>query len=471
MPTGSERREAKALVNVQWPAGPPKHLVFGHLPELRRDRLAFLSRLSREYGDFVPLKLRRRTVVFINDPSYIEAMVFRRAADYSKNNLSDFFQPAVRRLLRFEEASSWLDQRRLAQPALRPDRMPPYAEIMVKSAQDMCDAWRETEVVDVAAAMRRFTLDILARSLFDLDLAGMAGDAPAIFDAVLEDVGARAFSSVYLSFLPTGSNRRSLARFKQGEKLLDALLAKRRLEAEGRRDLLSVLMLNRGQDGEVMDGDAVKLVVVPLMFAGHETTAMALTWTLYLLAGHPEVARKLRAELETALGFRPVTGNDLAALPYTGAVFHEALRLYPPIWGFGRQALRDTELGPYRIPAGTTLFASQWVLQRDGRYFADPLRFDPDRWSNGLAARLPRCVFMPFGAGPRRCIGSTFAVLEAVIALATICRQFELELVPGSAPQLEPLITLRAKGLKLVARRRPQSSIGETVSAMGERDA
>jgi cytochrome P450 len=456
---------------MQWPAGPPKHLVFGHLRELRRDRLAFLSRLSSEYGDFVPLQMRRRDVIFINDPSYIEAMVFQRAGDYSKNNLSDFFQPAVRRLLRFEDASSWLDQRRLAQPALRPDRMPAYAEIMVKSAQGMCDAWREAEIIDVAAAMRRFTLDILARSLFDLDLAEMAGDAPAIFDAILEDVGARAFSSVYLSFLPTGSNRRSLARFKQGEKMLDALLAKRRPVAEGRRDLLSVLMLNRGEDGELMDADAIKLVVVPLMFAGHETTAMALAWTLYLLAGHPEVADKLRAELETVLGSRPVIGNDLRALPYTGAVFHESLRLYPPIWGFGRQAIRDTELGPYRIPAGTTLFASQWVLHRDSRYFADPLRFDPDRWSNGLAAQLPRCVFMPFGVGPRRCIGSTFAVLEAVIALATIVSGFDLEPVAGSEPRLEPLITLRAKGLRLIARRRPQGAKGETVSAMGERDA
>jgi cytochrome P450 len=456
---------------MQWPAGPPKHLVFGHLRELRRDRLAFLSRLSSEYGDFVPLQMRRRDVIFINDPTYIEAMVFQRAGDYSKNNLSDFFQPAVRRLLRFEDASSWLDQRRLAQPALRPDRMPAYAEIMVKSAQGMCDAWSEAEIIDVAAAMRRFTLDILARSLFDLDLAEMAGDAPAIFDAILEDVGARAFSSVYLSFLPTGSNRRSLARFKQGEKMLDALLAKRRPDAEGRRDLLSVLMLNRGEDGELMDADAIKLVVVPLMFAGHETTAMALAWTLYLLAGNPEVADKLRAELETVLGSRPVTGNDLRALPYTGAVFHESLRLYPPIWGFGRQAIRDTELGPYRIPAGTTLFASQWVLHRDSRYFADPLRFDPDRWSKGLAAQLPRCVFMPFGVGPRRCIGSTFAVLEAVIALATIFRGFDLEPVAGSEPRLEPLITLRAKGLRLIARRRPQGAKGETVSAMGERDA
>jgi cytochrome P450 len=454
---------APASMNVQWPAGPPGHWLSGHLRELRRDRLAFLSSLAGNYGDFVPLRVRRRIAVFVNDPVHIETMVFQRAGDYSKNNLSDFFNPAVLRLLRFEESTSWLKQRRLAQPALRPERMPAYAEIMVKSAERMCDGWQDAQVIDVAAEMRRLTLDILARSLFDLDLAEMAGDAPAIFDAILEDVGARAFSPLYLSFLLTGSNWRSRARFLQGERMLDALIAKRRLETDGRADLLSALV----RQGEGMSDDEVKLIVVPLIFAGHETTATALTWTLHLLANHPNVALKLRTELETILGCRPVTGDDVAALPYTGAVVHESLRLYPPIWGFGRQAMRDTEFGPYRIPTGTILFASQWVLQRDSRYFTDPLRFDPDRWSNGLVTRLPRCVYMPFGVGPRRCLGSTFAILELVTALATVCRRFDLEPVARSEPQLEPLITLRAKNSRLTVRRRPQITNGSTLSALG----
>ena len=398
-------------MSTPWPAGPPGSWYFGHLPELRHDRLAFLSRLARDYGDFVPLKVRRKTAVLLNDPALIEAMLFKNADDYSKNNLSEFFHPALRRILRFDESSSWLEQRRLAQPALRPDRMPAYAEIMVASAERMCDSWLDAETMEVAAAMRRLTLDIIARSLFDVDLAEMAADAPAIFDAILEDVGARAFDPVYVSILPTGSNRRSLARIRQGEKMLDALIAKRSLDSDGRQDLLSYLVRRPGRDGRPMTIEEVKLTAVPLIFAGHETTATALAWTLYLLANHPEVERRLLDELDSVLGSRSVTADDVPALPFAAAVLHESLRLYPPIWGFGREAVRDTELGPYRIPAGTTMFASQWVLHRDPRYFDDPLKFDPERWSKGLAARLPRCVFMPFGAGPRRCLGSTFAVL------------------------------------------------------------
>ena len=453
-------------MSTPWPAGPPGNWYFGHLHELRHDRLAFLSGLARDYGDFVPLKVRRKTAVLLSDPELIEAMLFKKADDYSKNNLSEFFHPALRRILRFEEASSWLEQRHLAQPALRPDRMPAYAEIMVASAERMCDGWPDAESMDVAAAMRRLTLDIIARCLFDVDLAEMADDAPAIFDAILEDVGARAFDPVYVSVLPTGSNRRSLARIRQGEKILDALIARRSLEADGRQDLLSHLVRHPGRDGLPMTIEEVKLTAVPLIFAGHETTSTALAWTLYLVANHPEVERRLLDELESVLGSRSVTAGDVPALPLTAAVLHESLRLYPPIWGFGREAVRDTELGPFHIPAGTTMFASQWVLHRDARSFDDPLRFDPDRWLNGLAARLPRCVFMPFGAGPRRCLGSNFAVLEAVLALATVCRRFSLIPVAGPHPKLEPLITLRPKGgLRLMIKARAYPLSPQTIGS------
>jgi cytochrome P450 len=295
--------------------------------------------------------------------------------------------------------------------------------------------------------MRGLTLDILARTLFDLDLAEIAAEMPAIFDAILEDVGARAFSPIYLSFLPTGSNLRSRTRFKRAQELVDELIATRRREADGRADLLSVLIRHRTPDGRALTDDEVKLTLLPLSFAGHETTAMALSWALHLLAEHPDVQRRLRAELRSEVGERPINRDDVPRLPFTGGVLHETLRLYPPIWGFGRSALRDTELGPYRIPAGTTIFASQWVLHRDRRYFDDPEAFNPDRWAGGLASRLPRCTFMPFGAGPRMCLGSTFAVLEAVVALGTVCARFELRPAGGSRPTLEPLITLRAKDL------------------------
>jgi len=430
-----------------WPAGPPGRPYFGHLGKLRRDRLGFMTKLARDYGDFVPMRIKGKDTVLVSDPALIEEMLFARAADFSKSNLADFFHPALRKLLLFEESSSWLEQRRLAQPALRPDRMPAYTAIMAERAEHMCDGWTDGQVVDVAPAMRGLTLDILARTLFDLDLAEIAAEMPAIFDAILEDVGARAFSPIYLSFLPTGSNLRSRTRFKRAQELVNELIATRRREADGRADLLSVLIRHRTPDGRALTDDEVKLTLLPLSFAGHETTAMALSWALHLLAEHPDVQRRLRAELRSEVGERPINRDDVPRLPFTGGVLHETLRLYPPIWGFGRSALRDTELGPYRIPAGTTIFASQWVLHRDRRYFDDPEAFNPDRWAGGLASRLPRCAFMPFGAGPRMCLGSTFAVVEAVVALGTVCARFELRPAGGSRPVLEPLITLRAKDL------------------------
>jgi cytochrome P450 len=430
-----------------WPAGPRGRPYFGHIGALHRDRLGFMTMLARDYGDFVPMRVKGKDVVLVSDPALIEEMLFARAADFSKSNLSDFFHPALRKLLLFEESTSWLEQRRLAQPALRPDRLPAYTTVMAERAEHMCDGWKDGQVVDVPAAMRGLTLDILARSLFDLDLSEIAVELPAIFDAILEDVGARAFSPVYMSFLPTGSNLRSRNRFKRGQELVDELIATRRRDADGRTDLLSALLRHRTADGRALTDDEVKLTLLPLSFAGHETTSMALSWALHLLAGRPDVQRRMRAELRSEVGERSINGDDVARLPFTGAVLHETLRLYPPIWGFGRCAVRATELGPYHIPAGTTIFASQWVLHRDRRYFDDPLAFDPDRWEGGLASRLPRCAFMPFGAGPRRCLGSTFAVLEAVVALGTVCVRFDVLPAGGSQPILEPLITLRAKDL------------------------
>ena len=185
---------------------------------------------------------------------------------------------------------------------------------------------------------------------------------------------------------------------------------------------------------------------ITLLLAGHETTALALSWTWYLLARHPEVERILGAELEATLGGRPPSLGDLPALRYTEAVVLESMRLYPPAYAFGREAVADCVLGGYPVPAGTTLFMSPWVIHRDARFYHEPERFAPERWLDGLADRLPRFAYLPFGGGPRICIGNRFAMMEAVLILATMARQFRLELAPGCAPTPFPTITLRPSG-------------------------
>ncbi len=440
-----------------WPPGPRGSPVFGSLRELRRDRLGFLTGLAREYGDFVPFRLKRKTAVFINDPELIQIVVSHQAADFSKNFLSDFFHPAVRRHLLFSDADSWLEQRRLAAPIMRPDRMPAYCTLMVDQTRRAADAWRDGDCLDVAVEMRLLTLEVLARCLFEVELGDLAAEGAEIIDAVLADVGERAFDPWYTAIIPTPRNRQLWARLARGQRIIDQLIAERRLHLDGHEDLLSALIVNAGRDGRPLTDDQIKQAAVPLLFAGHETTASALSWTLHLLSRHPHVESLLVAEIDQVIGERPPSMQDVQQLKYAGRVLHESLRLYPPIWGFGREAVRDTALGGFDIAAGTIVFVSQWVLHRDPRYFENPSTFDPDRWSDGLASRLPRCAYMPFGAGPRRCLGSTFAILEAVLLLVTLYQRFTFSPNPYGEPAMEPLITLRPKGLRLVARRRKAS--------------
>jgi cytochrome P450 len=434
-------------VTMDWPAGPPGRRLRGHLREIVDDRLGFLTMCAREYGDFVPMRVRGKDLILLNDPEHIEVVTMKRPDDYSKNFLSDFFHPILKRQLLLSDSGSWLEQRRLAQPYFRHERLTAYTEIMVEKAAQACERLADGRRVDVAAAMRRLTLEILARSLFDVEIAEEAEEAGSIVDLVLDDVGNRVMRGTLVPFvMPTPSTVRLLRALRRLDLILADLIATRRLTAPGRQDLLSRLIVAPGRDGGDATDLEIKLTALPLFFAGHETTAVTLTWALHVLARHSDVERRMVEELDRVLGRRPATMADIQSLPYTGWVVNETLRLYPPIWGFGREAMRPTDIGPYHIPAGTNVFSSQWVIHRDPRHYERPDEFLPERWSDGLARRLPRAAYMPFGLGPRRCLGSTFAVLEAVLVLATICRRFRFTPIEGPGPVMEPLITLRPKG-------------------------
>lgn len=432
--------EATAPSELDWPPGPHGSRRTGNLRDIREDRLSFLTRCA-ELGDFVPFRLGKKQVVFLNHPDHIEVVIWKRSGDYSKNYLSDFFHPILKKQLLLSETDSWLEQRRLAHPVLRPDRIAGYSDTMAAFTDRMCDRWTDGQRIDIDAAMRRLTLEILAQTVFDVDVTRDAAEAGDIVDAVLDDVATRAGGRAYLPFvLPTPANLRLLRALRRLDQLMNELIDDRREGPDGGDDLLSRLVAEVSRSN-----DDVKLTAIPLFFAGHETTAMTLTWTLFLLSRHPEVERAMLEEIDRVLDGRLPTMDDVRALRYVGSVVLEALRLYPPIWGFGRQAMTDTAIGPYRIPEGTTVFMSQWVLHRDRRHFERPHEFCPERWMDGLERRLPRCAYLPFGAGPRRCLGNTFAVTEAVIALSIMCRRFRFQMVDAGHPEMEPLITLRPK--------------------------
>jgi cytochrome P450 len=427
--------------------------LLGNLLEFRRDNLAFYARCAREYGDVVSFRLGPRRVVQLNRPDLVEYVLVTGNRHFNKN----FF--ALRHLHRVlgnglitSEGGHWLRQRRLAQPAFRRDELAAHADIMVACAERMLAGWRPGDTRDIHAEMMRLTLAIAARTFFDLDVAGTAADVGAAFEVVQDAFNAQVGSLVVPpAWLPTPGNlrRRRAIAFLEG--VIEDLIRQRRSDGRDRGDLLSRLLHARDEDGTGMTDRQLRDEGMTLLLAGHETTALALSWTWYLLALNPEVEEQLAAEVRAALGGRPPTVADLPRLPYAGRVLLESMRLYPPVYAIGREARADWDMGEYRVPAGTAVLVSQWVLHRDPRFFAAPEKFDPDRWADGLAGRLPRYAYFPFSAGPRVCLGTTFAMEEALLVLATVAQRYHFTLVPGQRITPKPCITLRPEpGVRMI---------------------
>jgi cytochrome P450 len=435
------------------PPGPRGHILLGNLLEFRRDNLAFYTRCAREHGDVVSFRLGPHRVVQVNRPDLVEHVLVTGNRHFAKN----FF--ALRHLhavlgdgLITSEGGHWLRQRRLAQPAFRRDQFAAYGDVMVACTERMLAGWRPGETRDVHAEMMRLTLEIAARTFFGLDVAGAAADVGAAFEVVQDAFNAQVGSLlVPPAWLPTPGNlrRRRAITFLEG--VIHELIRQRRADGRDRGDLLSRLLHARDEDGSGMTDRQLRDEAMTLLLAGHETTALALSWTWYLLARHPEAEGRLAAELRAVLGGRPPTVADLPRLPYAGRVLLESMRLYPPVYALGREARADCELGGYGVPAGTAVLVCPWVLHRDPRFFADPETFAPGRWADGLAGRLPRCAYLPFSAGPRVCLGSTFAMQEALLVLATVAQRFRFAPVPGERITPKPCITLRPEpGIRMI---------------------
>jgi len=356
-----------------------------------------------------------------------------------------------------------------------------YGAVIVEYTQQMMQTWQEGEVYDVHEAMMRLTLNIVMKTLFNQDLTD--GEASHIAHALEEtmnwvdhqEINETASARADIGALLTHSKMavvRSLQQLAQGGKgpagsdvdrrcreaiaLLDetiyAMISHRRVNGTTSDDLLGILMqIENADDGRRMIDKQLRDEVTTLMLAGHETTANALSWMWMLLATHPDVREKLAAELKIGLQERVPTVTDLPQLTYTHWVIKEAMRLYPPVTNLPREATQDCELGGYIIPKGTTLIVSQWVMHRHPHYFSEPEAFNPERWANDLEKQLPRGVYIPFGDGPHVCIGKSFVLMEAVLILATIAQQFQLDLVPDQSIELQPSITLRSRyGIQVV---------------------
>jgi len=408
--------------------------------------LGFFVNCAREYGDVVSLRLGGYPACLLNNPKYFEYVLITNHRNFIKHS---FFWRHVTSLfgesLLTSEGDSWLSRRRLAAPAFHGQRVESYGRVMVDYAERMLSRWRDGEVRDIHQETMHLTMQIVTKTLFDIEMTGAAADEVGqAFNMATAEVGARFRRPFKIpESIPIPGNLRYRRAVRRLNELVYGIIKERRGDHGDRGDFLSMLLAARDENGSAMSDEQLRDEVITLFLAGHETTALVLTWTWYLLSQHPEKEAKLAAELESVLGGRTPTVEDIPRLLYTEKIVYESMRLYPPAYAFGRQAVADCEIGGYHIARGTTLFLSPWVIHRDERYFENGEQFEPERWKDDLIKRLPKLAYVPFGGGPRVCIGNSFALMEATLLLATIARSFKLRLVTKKVMIPFPSITLR----------------------------
>jgi cytochrome P450 len=439
--------------------GPPRRFPGGHLLAMRRDPLAFLTMIAREYGDVVRFRLGPVELHLLNRPDFIRDLLVTHAASFHKGRGLERAKRLLGEGLLTSEDPVHLRRRRMIQPVFHHERIAMYGEAMVENAERHGDRWREGEVRDISLEMSRLTLAIVGRTLFDTDVESEADEIGEALTTSVRLFGRTLTLPFFeiLDRLPLPGNRR----FERAKARIDAtiarMIAERRRSPAGRTDLLSLLLAASDPegDGERMTDAQVRDEAVTLFLAGHETTANALSWTWYLLSQNPEAEARLHAEVDRVGAGRRLAAADLPKLAYTEMVLAESMRLYPPAWIVGRRALADYTVGGFSVPARSIVVASQWVTHRDPRYFPDPERFDPERFRPEARAARPKFAYFPFGGGPRVCIGEGFAWMEGVLLLATLARRWRLRLEPGQAVAPAPSITLRPKhGLRMTLERR-----------------
>jgi pentalenene oxygenase len=441
----------KAAV-VPVPTGAGALPVLGHIVPMLRDPLGLLASLPAS-GDLAQLRigpLSRITVVC--DPELTRQMlraddvfdkggpIFERVRELTGNGLANCPHAQHRR------------QRGLMQPAFHRDRFPGYAQAMAEEVSEVIGGWRDGQLIDVQSETMRLMVRVGMRTMFSAGLdPRLAAQATADLATAFRGIFLRTMLPEALSRLPTPGNRRYQTAVDRLRRAMDTIIAERRADPEDHGDLLYALLTARDPDsGDGMSDEEIVDQVLTFFAASAETSASTSAWALHEVGRNPAVAERLRAEVDAALGGEPPGLEDLPRLPLAGRIITETLRLYPPAWMLTRLAVSDTELGGYRIPAGTTIAYSAYLLHHNAGLFPDPERFDPGRWDDRHAA-VPRGAFVPFGGGARKCIGDQFGLTLATLTLAAVTARWRLEPLPGHDPRPRPSLTLRPAGLRMRA--------------------
>ena len=437
--------------------GPRQRFPAQHMFVMRRDPLEFLTGLARRWGDVVHFRLAGQHVTLLSDPEHVRDVLVTRQKMFVKSRALERARLLLGNGLLTANGEYHLRQRRLAQPAFHRQRIAGYAATMIEEGLKIRETWRDGARLDIPREMMRVTLAIAGRTMFSTDVSGEAEEIGAALTDAMElfDIAVLPFAELFVKLPLPGSRRFNRARARL-DQTVERIIAERRRDDRDRGDLLSMLMMARDEegDGSGMSDAQLRDEALTIFLAGHETTANAMAWTWYLLSRNPAAESRMHAELDAVLGVRTPEPADFPALEYTRRVLAESMRLYPPAWVLGRRPLVEFEIGGHRVPADSIVLMSQWVVHRDPRWWREPLRFDPDRWTDAAERERPKFAYFPFGGGTRQCIGEHFAWTEGVLLLATIAQRWRFHLAPGAVPATQPLITLRARGMEMVAEKR-----------------
>ncbi len=450
------------------PPGPSGRPPLEDLRALQIGPHAFLQRVAARYGDVLRYPLGPLAVYLISHPDGVRHVLQENARNYSKDTFQyNLLGTITGRGLLTSDGDLWLRQRRLVQPAFHRQRIAGFGTVMADAVEAMLARWqpyaRSGRPLDIAAEMMHVALQIVGRALFSVEIGDQADALARATLTVLDHIVFRAKTfGVIPPWLPTPGNLRAHRALEVLERAVWETIRSRRDQGDAAdgagqaADLLAKLMAARDEEtGQRMSDRQLRDEIMTMVIAGHETVASALAWTWYLLSTAPEAEATLHAEVDRVLAGRPPTVEDLSRLSYTGMVFAEALRLYPPAWIITRKSLAEDEIGGYAIPAGALVVTSPYVTQRDARFWPEPDRFLPERFSAEQARSRPRFAYYPFGGGPRLCIGNHFAEVEAGLLIARVAQRYALRLAPDQHVAVEPSVTLRPKhGLWMTLRPR-----------------
>lgn len=440
---------------IEGPKGLP---ILGNLRDFSSDdRINQLEAWREEYGDIIHLKLLGRDAYMLTNPDDVYRVLVKDAKKLHKSPLvKRGLERAIGEGILLSEDDLHKRQRHLTQPAFHMQRISSYADTIVAYGRRMVAGWQDGEQVDINEEMMTVTMQIIGKVLFDADVSDDAHDLGEAITVGIEAAMDKIRHVITLpTWIPTKKNRRHNGAFELLDKTIDEIIEARRATMEDKGDLLSMLLLSVDEAGERMNDKQVRDEAMTLFLAGHETTANALTWTLYLLAQHPEIIEKLTDEIDRVLGDRPATMADLRQLPYTEMVLKEGMRLYPPAWILTRLVMEPIEFERFTAEPNSILMVSQYLTHRDPAIWDDPLVFDPERFTPEAEKERHKYAYFPFGGGPRVCIGNSFAMMEGQLLLATILQQHTVELIPDQEVVPQPMITLRPRdGIQMILRER-----------------